>query len=808
MSGNPHRLYRVLQNHGTANWTGNQLRLQNGRFENNGSFTANSSGSLVCVNDGGFNAFTNAGTFTKLGMGEVQFSNPFNNTGLVDVQDGTLRFNSGFTQFDGETILSGGALAGTSTLQFQGGVLAGAGTITANVISSATVQPGASPGQLSISGNYTQTTNGVLFVELAGLTPVTEFDRLAVSGTATLAGTLVTTLTNDFYPPADADFTFLTAGTRSGNFATFLYPSNAVGMELAYTSTNAAINVINVRPVITPIVTQVTNELEEFILLAAATDDDTPAQTLTWELVSGPSGLGIGSEGLVTWIPGEEQGPGTNNVVIKVTDNGTPNLAVTNSFELVVNEINAPPMPTGPGNQVIDEFGMLDIAATATDPDIPTNSVVWELVSGPAGLIVATNGVITWITDETHGSNVFNVAIRVTDNNPDAVNTQQLSATNEFLVTVNEVNVAPVLTVPTNQTLVEETLLSVSALATDADLPANGLAFSLLNPPAGMTIDPGTGLIEWTPSEVQGPTNFVVTVVVTDSSPFAVNAVNLSDTNTFMVSVLESNQPPVLTVPVDQHVDEETLLSVAAQASDPDEPANPLSFALVNPPAGMTIHPTSGLIEWIPTEEQGPINVIVTVVATDDNPDAIGENQLSTTNSFEVSVSEVNLPPVITLPEDGTYHAGVAVALYATGADADLPANALHYELVSGPEGLSVDAAGLITWNPEVDQIGTNEVTVRVVDDGDPILGDTNSFNLIIVGLPVPDLPVIAGTNVILSWTAVAGTDYSVQYKGNLSEPAWTALPVVITATNDTASTVETLTVSNRLYRVEVLTGE
>jgi len=31
---------------------------------------------------------------------------------------------------------------------------------------------------------------------------------------------------------------------------------------------------------------------------------------------------------------------------------------------------------------------------------------------------------------------------------------------------------------------------------------------------------------------------------------------------------------------------------------------------------------------------------------------------------------------------------------------------------------------------------------------------------------------------------------------------------VVITATNDTASTVETLTVSNRLYRVEVLTGE
>ncbi len=310
--------------------------------------------------------------------------------------------------------------------------MGGVGTITANVVSSATVQPGASPGLLTITGNYTQTSNGVLFVELAGLTPGSEFDRLAVSGTATLDGTLLTTLTNGFYPPTNAAFTFLTAGTRSGNFATFAYPSNDVGMDLSYTTTNASINIINVRPVITPIASQVTNELETFSLLATASDDDTPAQTLTWELVSGPTGMAMTTNGLITWTPTEEQGPSTNNVAIQVTDNGTPNLTVSTNFELVINEINMPPVPTGPGNQVINEFDTLNITATATDSDVPTNSLTWELVSGPAGLMVATNGAITWITDETHGSNTFNVSIRVTDNNPDAVNEQQLSATNDF----------------------------------------------------------------------------------------------------------------------------------------------------------------------------------------------------------------------------------------------------------------------------------------------------------------------------------------------------------------------------------------
>src|SRR5207244_858391 len=92
-----------------------------------------------------------------------------------------------------------------------------------------------------------------------------------------------------------------------------------------------------------------------------------------------------------------------------------------------------------------------------------------------------------------------------------------LSVTNTFQVIVNEVNLAPVLTVPANQTINEQTALNVSASATDADLPANSLTFALVSAPTGMTINPATGAISWTPTEGQGPSTNAVSVSVTDN---------------------------------------------------------------------------------------------------------------------------------------------------------------------------------------------------------------------------------------------------------------------------------------------------
>src|SRR5437773_171837 len=104
-----------------------------------------------------------------------------------------------------------------------------------------------------------------------------------------------------------------------------------------------------------------------------------------------------------------------------------------------------------------------------------------------------------------------------------------------------------------------------------------------------MTINSASGAISWTPTEAQGPSTNAVSVSVTDNGVPA-----LSVTNTFQVIVNEVNLAPVLTVPADQTINEQTTLSVSASATDADIPANSLTFALVSAPTGMTINPASG----------------------------------------------------------------------------------------------------------------------------------------------------------------------------------------------------------------------
>src|SRR5204862_3908733 len=258
-------------------------------------------------------------------------------------------------------------------------------------------------------------------------------------------------------------------------------------------------------------------------------------------------------------------------------------------------------------------------------------------------------------------------------------------------VTVTEVNLAPVLSVPADQTIDEQTTLSVSASATDADLPANTLTFALVSAPTGMTINPGSGAITWTPSEVQGPSTNVVSVSVTDNGVPA-----LSATNSFTVTVTEVNLAPVLSVPADQTIDEQTTLSVSASATDADLPANTLTFALVSAPLGMSINPASGVISWTPTEAQGPSTNTITVVVTDN-----GVPALSATNSFTVTVREVNLAPVLSVPADQTIDEQRGLGVRASATDADVPANTLTFTLVRSPAGTTMNgSSGAISWTP------------------------------------------------------------------------------------------------------------
>ncbi|MGE4182479.1 MAG: Ig domain-containing protein, partial [Limisphaerales bacterium] len=73
--------------------------------------------------------------------------------------------------------------------------------------------------------------------------------------------------------------------------------------------------------------------------------------------------------------------------------------------------------------------------------------------------------------------------------------------------------------------------LTLQATASDTDLPANTLSYSLDPAPPGMTIDPSTGEIAWNPLESQVGTHAVTVKVADNATP------NLDATRSFVVTV-------------------------------------------------------------------------------------------------------------------------------------------------------------------------------------------------------------------------------------------------------------------------------
>ncbi len=73
-------------------------------------------------------------------------------------------------------------------------------------------------------------------------------------------------------------------------------------------------------------------------------------------------------------------------------------------------------------------------------------------------------------------------------------------------------NTAPALAAISDASLVAGQTLLVTNSATDADVPAQTLTWSLLNPPSGAIINATNGLLTWRPAIAQSPSTNPITV--------------------------------------------------------------------------------------------------------------------------------------------------------------------------------------------------------------------------------------------------------------------------------------------------------
>ena len=439
-------------------------------------------------------------------------------------------------------------------------------------------------------------------------------------------------------------FTF---GPQTNDVSQGRYPDGDTGSLVDFeTPTPRAPNILaggNRPPSLAPIADQTVVEQTLWTYQAIASDLDS-GQNITFSLgANAPDGVSIEPvTGMLTWIPSEIQGPGIFSFSVRATDNGVPARTTAQTVRISVLEANRAPSVNPIPDTTIDELALFSFTAAATDPDFPTNSLGYSLDAGaPTGAAIdPQTGIFTWTPAESQGPGHFPITVRVTDNG-----TPALSATATFNITVNEVNNPPQIDFIPPLSIDEGSTLSYAVHAADPDSPPAPLLYSLEgNPPPGLSVEPNTGLITWTPTEAQGPGTYIVILRATENNP-----ARLSSAQSFGITVNEVNQAPILGGIPTLIVEEGSPAVTTVTATDADLPGQKLSFSLgAGSPAAANIDPNTGQFTWPTPDGIGHSTNSITVIVTDDGPGRLtATNQLTviTTARFRAVINEIMYQP-------------------------------------------------------------------------------------------------------------------------------------------------------------------
>lgn len=345
------------------------------------------------------------------------------------------------------------------------------------------------------------------------------------------------------------------------------------------------------------------------------------------------------------------------------------------------------------------------IDAVASDPD--GDPLTFSLPVAPQGMTVhPTLGVVVW-TPTADQVGTHQVVLRVQDDKGGV-------AIQSFEIVVAAINSAPVVTSSPRGPATVGLPFVYPILAQDAE--NNPLTFTLetSTPPDGLALSP-EGQITWTPTEAQVGVHPLV-VLVGDGA----NTVR----HEFTLTVVESsvNEAPVVDVQARSTARIGTRYDALIDAFDPN--GDPLTFTAITKPDGMTIDAATGVIAWIPTDQQlGPHTIEVAV--------SDGRLDGTVTRTFSVEVLSLigNQAPRITSTPRLVATVDRLYTSHLAAIDAD--GDPLLWSLDTAPRGMSIDPRlGTLRWTPAADQMGPQPVVVRVTDPS--LAAHTQSFSVLV----------------------------------------------------------------------------
>ncbi|WP_064791763.1 DUF7933 domain-containing protein [Shewanella woodyi] len=269
---------------------------------------------------------------------------------------------------------------------------------------------------------------------------------------------------------------------------------------------------------------------------------------------------------------------------------------------------------------------------------------------------------------------------------------------------IYDFNDAPMISGTASTSVNEDTLYSFSPVFSDADIN-DTLVFNIINKPVWATFSSTDGTLAGTPTNDDvGSTSDIVISVSDGALSASLTAFNLEVINT-------NDAPTVSGIPATS-VDEDVSYSFTPTVVDVDTGDSlSLSFSIVNQPSWATFSSTDGTLAGTPTNDD--------VGSTSDIVISVSDGALSASlAAFNLEVINTNDAPVFESSPVLEVLAGALYSYSLSASDID-PTYNISFELMSGPEWLSINSEFTLEGIAPEESAGEQFNIVVALSDGD-----------------------------------------------------------------------------------------
>ncbi len=404
-----------------------------------------------------------------------------------------------------------------------------------------------------------------------------------------------------------------------------------------------------------------------------------------------------------------------------------------------------------------------------------TEPIVWSLITGPEGMTINTGtGVVAWdpAVLGSHSIIIQASSVEGTDTESWTINVE---------ASANPPNIFSI----ENQTIVTNQEYLGPIPEVTGTVP---FVWSLVNNPAGMTIDADTGQVTWPVSTTVGSPH-TVTIQALNNEGF--------DRESWELIVVENAIAPDI-----DSIDDEVILNTQSYRKTPVfAGTHPMTWILATGPDGMTINEATGVIAWNNPKVAGSPHLVSILVLNE-----VGFDDESWTLTVNPSLDDLDN---FTIVEDEPYIDVVAIA------------DGESCELQDFPQGLSIlpqtvnineNLFCVVIWSAPKSEGSPHLVSFQVSDEQNTALEDLSFVLTVVKALPiissisnqfakpgetyVGPIPIVTGIKPI-TWSLVSGpggmTINAATGEVTWANPTTVGSPhkVVIQAENDAGTNTE-----------------